>query len=120
MLYGLVATASTMAEDLPRFFSLYQAIVDEIFIILAVARPYGEPEFKAAALDALKARIGGGFDSLKIAPPESYLVSSGMEAIVVGLEAGRMLAGADGIEFLSTNDRPPARLFRIPRVILPT
>ena len=39
MLYGLVATASTMAEDSPRFFSLYQAIVDEIFIILAVARP---------------------------------------------------------------------------------
>ena len=118
MLYGLVASASTMAEDLPRFFSLYQAILDEIFIILAVARPYGEPEFKAAALDALKARAGGSFDSLQIAPPASYLVSTGMEAIVVGLEAGRTLTGTQSIEFLSTKeDDYLPDYFEVPGVI---
>jgi hypothetical protein len=105
-LKGLMLASRSMTEDSERFFSVYQAMMDEIFIVLAAARPYDGDSFHQASSNALDARTGGLVSKLKIAEPSSYLVSSGMEAITIGLEAARTLCRTRDARFLSDKPRP--------------
>ncbi|HET7865657.1 MAG TPA: hypothetical protein VFL86_14740 [Burkholderiaceae bacterium] len=85
----------TLTGDSPRFFAGYEAMLEELNIVLAAAKPYGRDDFKAAALSMLKARAGKVLDHLCIVPPETYLCSSGMGALLHGaLDAARTLTGS--------------------------
>jgi hypothetical protein len=85
----------TLTGDSPRFFAGYAAMLEELNILLAAAKPYGKADFKAAALAMLKARAGKVLAQLHIAPAETYLCSSGMGALLCGgLDAARALTGS--------------------------
>lgn len=82
-----------LAEDSARFMPAYAAMMDEVHLLLAAVRPYGESDFKRAAATMLKARAGAALDQLNIAQPDTYLLSSGMEAVSAGIEVARKLTG---------------------------
>lgn len=85
----------TLTGDSPRFFAGYAAMLEELNILLAAAKPYGNDDFKAAALTMLKARAGKVLDHLHIYPPQTFLCSSGMGALLCGgLDAARTLNGS--------------------------
>lgn len=93
---GLV-TAS-MAASLHDSFAigqLYEILVDDLFTILAEARPYQEKDFKAAAAKAFEARapsvaplLSNGCES------QSFLMANGMDALGTALHAARTALGA--------------------------
>ena len=84
-----------LAGDSPRFAAGYAAMLEELSILLTAAKPYSQDDFKTAALTMLKIRAGKAFDDLRIAPPETYLCSSGMEALLsAGLGAAKTLNGS--------------------------
>jgi hypothetical protein len=89
----VVKALPTMAQDSARFFGTYEAMLDEVYIILAAAKPYDAEAFKKAAGTSLKQRapVLKGFN--EDVEQSSYLVSSGMDAITTGWQAAAMLAG---------------------------
>jgi hypothetical protein len=108
----------TLTGDSPRFFAGYAAMLEELNILLIAARPYGKDDFKAAALTMLKARAGKVLDQLHIAPPETYLCSSGMEALLRGgLDAARALNGSARFRGLADQVNQPLyyEIFKLPR-----
>ena len=97
----------TMIGDSPRFFAGYAAMQEELHLLLAAAKPYGKDDFKTAACTMLKARAGNTLKELHIADPETYLFSSGMDAMSTGLDIARTLTGTTRVMTLSTQDKQP-------------
>ncbi|MBP1202536.1 hypothetical protein JOD97_000550 [Duganella sp. 1411] len=92
-LRSVAGAMPALAEDSARFLPAYAAMMDEVHLLLAAVRPYGGFDFKQAAATMLKARAGAALDQLKIAQPDTYLLSSGMEALSAGIEVARKLTG---------------------------
>ena len=97
----------TMTGDSSRFFAGYAAMQEELHLLLAAAKPYGKGDFKTAAFTILKARTGNALNELHIADPETYLFSSGMDAMSMGLDIARTLTGTTRVMSLSTQDKQP-------------
>jgi hypothetical protein len=101
-LEAIARALPTLIHDSTRMASAYRAMMEELFIVMAEARPYAENDFKQAADGALRRGLGTALDGLNIAPPEPFLTSSGMDALTEGLIVGRILSQGDKIEPLST------------------
>lgn len=97
----------TMAGDSPRFFAGYAAMLEELHLLLTAAKPYDKDDFKTAAFTMLKARGGEALNELKIAHAETYLFSSGMDAMSMGVDVARTLNGATCVMTLTTQDKQP-------------
>jgi len=96
-----------MTEDSTRFFAGYAAMLEEMHLLLASSKPYEESDFKSAAAAMLVARTGPSLVSLRIAAPETYLLSSGMEAMSMGVEIAKMLANAKSVRTLAQQKNSP-------------
>ena len=96
-----------MTEDSSRFFAGYAAMLEEMHLLLASAKPYEETDFKSATQAMLAARTGSSLAGLHIAAPETYLLSSGMEAMSMGIEIARMLANTKGVRTLAQQKNSP-------------
>lgn len=109
-LNALINTARalpTLAEDSARFASGYAAMLEELHLLLTSVKPYGETDFKKAAAAMLKARGGQALEKLHIAAPETYLLSSGMEAISMGVDIARKLSGTKSVQPLAHQEKLP-------------
>ncbi len=106
-LRAVASALPTLAEDSARFLPAYAAMMDEVHLLLAAVRPYGEPDFKQAAATMLKSRAGAALDRLTIARPDTYLLSSGMEALSAGIEVARKLTGTKRTQPLARQARLP-------------
>jgi hypothetical protein len=89
----IVQALPALRRDSERFRSGYSALMDELHIILAVAKPYTQADFKSAAKAMLTDRVGKALQDVHIEEPETFLFSSGMNAIVSAIEVARKLAG---------------------------
>jgi len=85
-----------------RFFPLYEAIVEEVNLILIASHSYELQDFKDAANSALRKRSGHRTDNLRdIAPIDTFLVTSGMNALAEGLHAAQAIANSGDFESLT-------------------
>jgi hypothetical protein len=115
---SLAATARilpTLSKDATLCFSAYAALIEELNLLLAAIRPYDAGDFKLAAADMFQARYGPALERLRIAPPETYLLSSGMEAISMGVDVARKLTGTKRTQLLS-NAKPSPDYFETPQL----
>ncbi|SFV05653.1 hypothetical protein [Pseudoduganella namucuonensis] len=106
-LTDLARALPALTEDSARFFPAYAALLEELHLLLASSKPYEDADFKQAASAMLKARAGPVLEALHIAEPETYLVSSGMEAISMGIDAARKLSGAKRTQPLAQQEKLP-------------
>ena len=106
-LRAVAGALPTLAEDSARFMPAYAAMMDEVHLLLAAVRPYGESDFKQAAATMLTSRAGAALDQLKIARPDTYLLSSGMEALSAGIEVARKLTGTKRTQPLARQAKLP-------------
>lgn len=107
-LANAAATLPTLSGDSPRFFAAFAAVLEELNLLLVATRPYGSDDFKAAALSMLKARAGKVLDELHIAPPETWLCSSGTGALLsTGLDAAKALNGSARFRGLTEQAHQP-------------
>ena len=105
-LRSLTDVMPMMAGEPERLASIYQATLDEIFLLLAATRPYRAEDFDQAATHVLRTRIGSDLLlDMDVAEPEAFLVSGGMEAITAGIRAARVASRSTGIASLSDQPR---------------
>lgn len=107
----------TMTENSARFFAGYAAMLEEMHLLLVAAKPYEENDFKSAAAAMLTARTGSSLAGLHIAKtyplsscanaPDTYLLSSGMEAMSMGVEIAEMLVNIKGVQTLAQQKNSP-------------
>jgi hypothetical protein len=98
---------TTVTNDSTLFFSAQEAIIEEMHLLLASVQPYGETDFKKATAALLERRCGPVLGQLQIAPPETFLLSSGMDAISTGVEMARKLTGTKRTQALAQQDPLP-------------
>lgn len=98
---------TAMTEDSTRFFAGYAAMLEEMHLLLVCAKPYEESDFKSAAAAMLAARTGPSLAALHIAAPETYLLSSGMEAMSMGIEIAQMLVNTRSVRPLAQQKNSP-------------
>lgn len=79
-------------NDTPRFGNAYRAMMEELHVILAHTKPYSLKDFKDGALRQLQNRIDPILLA-KLKPPEVHLATSGMNAILQGLEVAKIATG---------------------------
>lgn len=91
----------TLHNDTARFGNAYRALMEELHVILAQTKPYSLQDFKDGALRQLHNRIEPALLE-KLKPPEVHLATSGMNAILQGLEVARMATGDGKFTPLST------------------
>ncbi len=96
-----------LTEDSTRFAAGYAALLEEMQLLLAAVKPYEESDFKKAATAMLETRAGSALANLHIAPPETYLVSSGMDAISTGVNIAKILSGTKTADFLANQTAYP-------------
>jgi hypothetical protein len=100
--YEQMENLCTLHNDTPRFGNAYRALIEELHVILAQTKPYSLQDFKDGALRQLHNRIEPKLlGKLKI--PEVHLATSGMNAILQGLEVAKMTTGDSSVTPLSTN-----------------
>lgn len=107
-LQSLVAIAEAMpplAQRSDRFANAYQAMIEELQVVLMAAHPYGEADFKRAAHDQFAARMGTVAGQHGIAAPEIYLTSSGMGALASAFELAEELSGRNKVQLASSAPR---------------
>jgi hypothetical protein len=94
----LVNGMASCAGDATRFSQLYDLFVEEMFLVLARAKPYKAEDFKTATVDALKTRA----PALKTLDPgvtiQPFLVASGMDALSTALIGAREHHGGGKVE----------------------
>lgn len=90
---AVVKAMPMLLRDPERFRSGYSVLMDELHIMLAVAKPYTEADFKLAAKEMLADRAGAILQGMRIEEPETLLFSSGMNAIASAIEVARTLVG---------------------------
>lgn len=88
-------------NDTPRFGNAYRAMMEELHIILAHTKPYSLEKFKDGALRQLKNRIDPILLA-KLKSPEVHLATSGMNAVMQGLEVAKIAAGDLSVTLLSS------------------
>jgi len=104
-LLSLTATAEampTLAQRSDRFANAYQAMIEELQVVLMVTRPYSEADFKQAASRQFAARMGTIAGQHGIAAPEIFLMSSGMGALACAFELVATLNGHDKTRLASS------------------
>ncbi|VWB42279.1 hypothetical protein BAR24066_01887 [Burkholderia arboris] len=104
-LQSLIAIAEAMpplAQRSDRFANAYQAMIEELQVVLMAARPYGEADFKQAAHDQFATRMGTVAGQNGIAAPEIFLTSSGMGALAWAFELAADLSGHDKVRLASS------------------
>lgn len=106
-LANTVKTLPTMVGDSPRFFAGYAAMLEEMHLLLAATKPYSEDDFKTAAKTMLETRAGKSLDELHIATPKTYLFSSGMDAISMGVRTAKALNRTMRVMELATQRKLP-------------
>ena len=106
----------SLCRDSTRFFAAYAVLLEEMHLLLAAARPYSERDFKDAAAAVLQARAGSTLAELRIATPETFLLSSGMDAISIGTNIARMLSGSMDIRFLANQTPAPDYFETLPLI----
>ena len=113
----IAAALPVTLTDSPRF--------DELFLILAAIKVYRLAHFKTACQSILKSRAGKVLAKLKIGTPETFLCSSGMGALSLGVRIaqgfcgdillGPLISPAKAPDYfeisaLWTADAPPTRI----------
>lgn len=114
---AIVKALPTMLADSTRFFSAYEAMLDEVYILLAAARPYGENACKDAAAASLKRRAPVLGDYTEDVQVESYLVSSGMDALTTGWQAAAQLAGKTSATSLAQRGDKDPDYFEVGEIV---
>lgn len=97
-LASLGATAQalpTLTHDSLIFADCYHALVEELHVLLSAAKPYSIQDFKKATQALMEQRI----DENCIKTSEVFLVSSGMQAISIGLEIAQQLSNKSSLGF---------------------
>ncbi|XUW93168.1 hypothetical protein OH764_33960 (plasmid) [Burkholderia sp. M6-3] len=108
VLHALTKTVSampTLIDDSGLLTSAYQAFLSEIQIVLTECKPYNDRDFKSAARSKLELHAGAVLSRLRIQPPVTHLVSSGMDAISTAMYAARKARGVGNIS--STAEQRP-------------
>jgi hypothetical protein len=106
ILRSLSDAMATMVSEPERLSSVYQVVLDEIFLLLAAVRPYKLENFNTAVINVLQTRVGYDLlNGMDVAEPEAFLVSSGMEAMAIGIQAARVASPSEGIAPLSDKPR---------------
>ena len=105
-LQAIVDALPTLLEDSARFLNAYEAMIDELYLVLASAKPYDGKSFKQAAGKSLSQRAPALNDYAKDVTTGSYLVSSGMDAISTAWQAATKLTGQSGAKPLVGTDTP--------------
>ncbi|WP_114285241.1 hypothetical protein [Candidatus Halocynthiibacter alkanivorans] len=84
---GQIGTLSELMQahldDAPRYARLYDLLVDEVFLLLSIVKPYSKEDVKIAAVDGLtrKSATLDGMLNDKSCQAESFLLASGMDAM---------------------------------------
>jgi hypothetical protein len=104
-LEGVLAVMPAYLEDTQTFTRLYEVMIDEIYLILASVKPYTTELYAQKSSDALDKRA----PSLKGTPKQSYLLSSGMDALTTSLGAAFGATGTDRPDHVSGTGRTPSR-----------
>ncbi len=81
-----------LTEDSTRFSAAYAVLLEEMHLLLAVTKPYEEADFKQAAAKMLKKRAPT-LEKRAIKVSETFLFSSGMDAISAGMGIVKKLTG---------------------------
>jgi hypothetical protein len=95
----------TLISDSSRLFACYQTIIEEINVILSMHKPYYDYNFKEASSRALDVRSGGFLGRSVGLQSETFLLSSGMDAITTGMMIARDLSGATRPGFLADSEQ---------------
>jgi len=90
---------NSLHNDTARFSNAYRALMEELHVVLATARPYNEGDFKRAALSQLARGLDPAVMSV-LKTPEVYLATSGMNALMQGLETAKDFSGDDRVALL--------------------
>jgi hypothetical protein len=77
----LVSGMAACADDATRFSQLYDLFVEEMFLVLARARPYTADDFRAGTVNSLKERAPALKTLAKDVEIKPFLVASGMDAL---------------------------------------
>ncbi|MBO1073723.1 hypothetical protein [Roseomonas marmotae] len=93
----LMATMPSYMDDIPRFSRLFDLLVDEVYLALAVAKPYTLASYQAAAAGAL-ARRAPTLNTLEEegVTVDTFLLSSGMDTMASATLAAKAALGDRG------------------------
>lgn len=90
----LMAVMQTYADDIPRFSRLFDALVDEVYLVLATAKPYTKDDFRDSSR-AMMERRAPDLKDIKDLTNETYMLSSGMDTIATSVMAAKGLVGKE-------------------------
>ena len=93
-LHNIADSLPALSRDHSKFSSGYQALIEELQVCLSATTPYTLKDFHQAAAPLLAIQ----HLPASVPVPEVKLVSSGMAAIAVGLEAASLISGCPDVE----------------------
>jgi pentatricopeptide repeat protein len=99
------ATLSILANDSPRLASCFEALIEEIHVLLSLTRPYRLEHFKQAASLSVTASLREA-KLCEHVESQTYLSTSGMDALSTGCRAAEALMGRSGFQTLGGNLPP--------------
>ncbi|WP_156484967.1 hypothetical protein [Erwinia sp. ErVv1] len=81
-----------LATDSTRFGNAHRALMEELQVVLSAVRPYAPGAFKSFASHRIRESLSQQ-QAAKLAPPEAFLLSSGMQALTEGIDTATMATG---------------------------
>ncbi len=87
-----------LSHDSYKFSSAYQTLCEELQVCLSATKPYDLSDFKMAAAPLLAAEHLPS----SVPEPQMHLVSSGMGALALGLDAAEIMTGNQNVTELSS------------------
>lgn len=106
----LMEAMSSYMDDVPRFSRLFDVLVDEVYLALAVAKPYDIDDYKLSAKESIERRAPtlSQMPDVQVKP---FLVSSGMDTMASALVAAKTALGprAGKIDLMAKEDNRRTR-----------
>ncbi|MGY2292513.1 hypothetical protein ACW9H6_22400, partial [Pseudomonas sp. SDO528_S397] len=85
-LSAMTQAMPSLTHDSISFADCYRAIAEELMVIMTLCKPYTHKDFKQATEQQMKERLGPEYLAKMPNVPPTFLFSSGMQALSVGLE----------------------------------
>lgn len=113
----LMDMLSTYTEDAPRFSRFFDLLADEVYLVLAITKPYKEKDFLEATKKISKKRIPVIKD-LKDVSCETFMTSSGMGAMSMAIESAYALTGSTKVNVVDHPGTFGATYFEVERNVI--
>lgn len=99
----------TYIDDIPRFSRLFDVLVDEVYLVLATAKPYKPEDFQTSAKTMMEKRAPT-LGEIPGVSNDTFLLANGMDTIASAITAAKGVTGADlKVNLIEATGNPKSR-----------